>query len=190
MSTKKSVVTETTTTISAQAVEMVPEITEVKETKKTKKVKTVKENKEKVNVAITVMDNDTLKKLFQSNGCATYTNASNKSSVVYNTFGTKSRILQQQQAYQLLLTNGHKSTKHGIIETDNDDAKKFGSWYETLSDEQKKSVVGFDSMMNTKLSASEMPRERTVKLVSYDLLVEFIKFMATFEENKLAIATE
>lgn len=156
-----------------------------------KKVKKAKKNKEKeVAPTITVMDNDTLKKLFQENGCQTYTAASNTSNVVYNTFGTKSRVLQQKKAYQLLLTNGHKDVKGSIVECENDDTKRFMEWYETLTDEQKGWVVGYSEITATKLSQSEMPRERTVKITSYDLLVKFIQFMGTFAENQILAKAE
>lgn len=161
------------------AVEAVVEKAEVKKEKK---------NKEKVAVTIPVLDNDTLLKLFHDNGCLARTHASNESNVVYNTFGTQSRVLQQKRAYQLLLTNGHKSTKSGIVDTENDDAKRFTEWYEQLSEDDKKMVSGYAEMMNTKLSASELPRERTVKLTSYDLLVRFIQYMSKFPENMLAKA--
>lgn len=151
-------------------------------------VKKEKKNKEKVAVTIPVLDNDTLLKLFHDNGCLARTHASNESNVVYNTFGTQSRVLQQKRAYQLLLTNGHKSTKSGIVDTENDDAKRFTEWYEQLSEDDKKMVSGYAEMMNTKLSASELPRERTVKLTSYDLLVRFIQYMSKFPENMLAKA--
>ena len=162
------------------AVEAVVEKAEVKKEKK--------KNKEKVAVTIPVLDNDTLLKLFHDNGCVARTHASNESNVVYNTFGTQSRVLQQKRAYQLLLTNGHKSTKSGIVDTENDDAKRFTEWYEQLSEDDKKMVSGYAEMMNTKLSASELPRERTVKLTSYDLLVRFIQYMSKFPENMLAKA--
>ena len=161
------------------AVEAIVEKAEVKKEKK---------NKEKVAVTIPVLDNDTLLKLFHDNGCVARTHASNESNVVYNTFGTQSRVLQQKRAYQLLLTNGHKSTKSGIVDTENDDAKRFTEWYEQLSEDDKKMVSGYAEMMDTKLSASELPRERTVKLTSYDLLVRFIQYMRKFPENMLAKA--
>ena len=71
---------------------------------------------------------------------------------------------------------------------DNDDTSRFVAWYEQLSDEDKKMVIGFAEMMSTKLSSTEMPRERTVKLASKDLLIRFIQYMATFPENQVVVA--
>ena len=157
--------------------------------KKERKAKTEKKEKEqKVVVSIKAMNNSEMKDLFINNGCAVYTKASDESKVVYNTFGTKSRILQQGKAYQLLLTNGHKKVKDSVVESTNDDTARFIKWYDKLSVDDKKAVVGYDQIMNTKLSASEMPRERTVKIVSFDLLVKFIKYMATFAENQPIVA--
>lgn len=150
------------------------------------KVVEKKENAKKTNNAVPQLTNDQLKELFTMNGCATYTKASNESKVVYNTFGTRSRILQQGKAYQLLLTNGHADKKGLIIETDNDDTARFVEWYNGLTDEQKKWVNGFEDIYKTKLAASEMPRERTVKITNYELLCEFIRYMATFSENQVA----
>ena len=177
-----------------------------KETKKeTKKVETKKEvapatakveapkavtNKEKKSKAVTVpqMTNSEMKKLFIDNGCKTKTDAKDTSNVVYNTFGTNSRVLQQGRAYQLLLTNGHKKVKEEIVECDNNDVARFKEFYGKLSDSDKQAVVGYDEIETTKLSFSEMPRERSVKLTSLDLLTAFIKYMATFDENKSVVA--
>lgn len=149
-----------------------------------------KKNEQKKSVSVPQLTNDELKALFIDNGCQTYTNASNGSKVVYNTFGTKSRVLQQGKAYQLLLTNGHKMVKNNVVDSENDDAGRFISWYETLSEDEKKMVSGYSEMMATKLAMSEMPREKTVKITSYDLLVKFIQHMSTFAENqKLTPAT-
>lgn len=161
---------------------------EVKETKTEKKPAAVKTNKEKVN-NVPQMKNSELAKLFSDNGCATYTRAKDESKVVYNTFGTKSRVLQQNKAYQLLLTNGHKKVKEEIVESDNDDVKRFDSWYGKLKEDDKKNVLGYDTMLSTKLDDSELPRERSVKLTSKELLVSFLKYMGTFEENKVLTAT-
>lgn len=144
-----------------------------------------KEKKEKV-CPITIMDNDTLRKLFTDNNCKAESGAKNSSKVVYQQWGTKSRVLQQGKAYQLLLTNGHKKEKENIVACDNDDVARFEKWYEKLED---KSVVnGMDGLHTMKLSDSEMPRERSVKLTSYNALVDFIKYMATFSENQLVVA--
>ena len=144
-----------------------------------------KEKKEKV-CPITIMDNDTLRKLFTDNNCKAESDAKNSSKVVYQQWGTKSRVLQQGKAYQLLLTNGHKKEKENIVACDNDDVARFEKWYEQLED---KSVVnGMDGLHTAKLSFSEMPRERSVKLTSYDALIDFIKYMATFPENQLVVA--
>lgn len=143
-------------------------------------------NNKKVNSTVKQMTNDEIRDLFISNGCSAGSKAKNESKVVYQQFGTKSRVLQQGRGYQLLLTNGHANTKQGIIATDNDDTARFIEWYDTLTDEQKGWVTGYADINNVRLSASEMPRERTVKLTNYDLLVSFIKYMGTFAENKLA----
>lgn len=148
--------------------------------------KKAKKNKEK-KAEITIMNNDEFRKLFIENGCAAGSNAKVESSVVYQQFGTKSRILQQKKAYQLLLTNGHKMTKTGIVDTENDDVARFTQFYNTLSDEEKVSVVGYDTIQDTKLSESEMPRERTCKINKFDVLVKFIQFMSGFEENKVVV---
>lgn len=145
-----------------------------------------KKNKEKAVSPIVIMDNDAFRKLFIENGCAAGSNAKAES-VVYQQFGTKSRILQQKKAYQLLLTNGHKMTKAGIVDTENDDVARFTQFYNTLSDEEKVSVVGYDTIQDTKLSESEMPRERTCKINKFDVLVKFLQFMAQFEENKVVV---
>lgn len=147
-------------------------------------------NKEKKSKAVTVpqMTNSEMKKLFEDNGCKTKTKANDTSNVVYNTFGTNSRVLQQGRAYQLLLTNGHKKVKEEVVECDNNDVLRFKEFYGKLSDSDKKAVVGYDEIETTKLSFSEMPRERSVKLTSLDLLTAFIKYMATFDENKSVVA--
>lgn len=147
-----------------------------------------KENSKKQTVAVPQLKNSELAKLFIDNGCRTKTKANDTSNVVYNTFGTESRVLQQKKAYQLLLTNGHDMKKGVVVEAENDDVARFKTWYETLSEEQKSYINGFDTITATKLATSEMPRERTVKIVSYDLLVDFIKYMGTFEENQMAVA--
>ncbi len=147
-------------------------------------------NKEKKSKAVTVpqMTNSEMKKLFEDNGCKTKTKANDTSNVVYNTFGTNSRVLQQGRAYQLLLTNGHKKVKEEVVECDNNDVLRFKEFYGKLSDSDKKAVVGYDEIETTKLSFSEMPRERSVKLTSLELLTAFIKYMATFDENKSVVA--
>jgi hypothetical protein len=145
----------------------------------------VAKKEKKTRVKVEQMTNNQLTKLFHDNGLATYSAPKEESNVVYNTFGTKSRVLQQGGAYQLLLTNGHALKKDAIVETDNDDTARFIQWYETLTDEQKGWVDGYATITSSKLSRSEMPRERQVKLTNYDLLREFLKFMATFEENQV-----
>lgn len=149
-----------------------------------------KENAKKKAKAVLVpqMTNSEMKKLFNDNGCMTKTNANDTSNVVYNTFGTNSRVLQQSRAYQLLLTNGHKKVKEEVVECENDDVRRFKEWYEKLDENLKKSVVGYDEIETTKLSFSEMPRERSVKLTSLELLTDYIKYMATFDENKVVVA--
>ena len=155
---------------------------------KVEKAKVEKVKKAKVEKKPTVpqMTNSELAKLFRDNGCLTKTKASDESKVVYNTFGTHSRILQQNRAYQLLLTNGHEMKKGILVDAENDDTARFVEWYNTLTDEQKGYVNGFDTITATKLATTEMPRERTVKIVNYELLVEYIKYMATFTENQVA----
>lgn len=147
-------------------------------------------NKEKKSKAVLVpqMTNSEMKKLFNDNGCKTKTNANDTSNVVYNTFGTNSRVLQQSRAYQLLLTNGHKKVKEEVVECENDDVKRFKEWYAKLDETLRKSVIGYDEIETTKLSFSEMPRERSVKLTSLELLTDYIKYMATFDENKVVVA--
>lgn len=154
----------------------------------TKKVEP-KANNEKKAKAPTVnqMKNSEMAELFRKNGCKTCTKAKDESNVVYNTFGTKSRILQQNRAYQLLLTNGHKMVKDQLVECDNDDTARFVKWYKTLNKEEQSMVNGFDTISATTLSKSELPRERTVKITNYGLLVKFIKYMGTFEENKIVV---
>lgn len=164
---------------------------EVKETKKVEAEKVEKKvNAKKQTVAVPQLKNSEFAKLFQDNGCLTKTKANDSSNVVYNTFGTESRILQQKRAYQLLLTNGHDIKKGAVVEGESDDVARFTEWYGTLSDEQKSFVNGFDTITATKLATSEMPRERTVKITNLDLLVEFIKFMATFSENQVGASTK
>lgn len=172
MATKKNVTKEVAAVVEKEVVK-----------KTTAKKEVAKENSKKVSKSVPQMTNDELRQLFVENGCVAGSKAK-ADTVVYNQFGTKSRVLQQGKAYQLLLTNGHKEVKGAIVDTDNDDAKRFEDWYNQLSKEDQEMVVGFAEMMNTKLSASEMPRERSVKLTSKDLLVKFIQYMATFTENK------
>lgn len=155
-----------------------------KTTKKPAAKKEKKVNSKKVTVSVDQLTNEELRKVFTENGCRAESNA-NASTVVYNQFGTKSRVLQQKRAYQLLLTNGHKKVKETVVDSDNDDTARFIEFYNSLSEEDKKSVIGFDGIQSTKLSDSEMPRERTVKLTSLDMLKKFIQYMAQFEENKV-----
>jgi len=156
------------------------------------KAPAVEELKKKVNrekiASVPQFTNSEFKKLFEDNGCMTRTKANDTSNVVYNTFGTQSRVLQQTKAYQLLLTNGHKKVKEEVVECDNDDVKRFKAFYETLDDDRKKLVVGYEGIEAGKLSFSEMPRERSVKIVSVELLTDYIKYMATFDENKVVVA--
>lgn len=154
--------------------------------KEPKTKKAPKANEEK-KASIVTMDNDTMRQLFIDNGCKAGSKAKNESKVVYQQFGTKSRVLQQGKAYQLLLTNGHQEIKGTVVENDNDDTARFLQFVDTLSNDEKALIVGIDSITTTKLSASEMPRERTCKLASYNLLVKFIQFMATFDENKILV---
>ena len=103
---------------------------EKKETKKevakveTKKVEK-KENAKKVSSAVPQMTNSELKKLFTDNGCLAGSNAKDTSKVVYQQWGTQSRVLQQGKGYQLLLTNGHAVKKGEVVDTDNNDTERF-----------------------------------------------------------------
>ena len=151
---------------------------------KTVKKEVKKENAKKANVL--QMTNSQLAKLFTDNGCVAKAKAKDASKVVYNTFGTESRILQQGKAYQLLLTNGHEMKKGVVVDGGADDVERFTKWYKGLTKEQQGYINGFDTITATKLATSEMPRERTVKVTNYELLVEYIKYMATFEENRIA----
>lgn len=173
------------TTKSVKKVETKKVVKEVKPEVKVEKAPKVKVEKKK-SVSVPQMTNSELKELFIKNGCKTRTNASDTSKVVYNTFGTQSRVLQQNRSYQLLLTNGHELKKGIVVEADNDDVERFTKWYKGLSKEQQAYVNGFDTITATKLATTEMPRERTVKIINYDLLVDFIKYMATFTENQIA----
>lgn len=160
-----------------------------KETKKaeTKKAGTKKENKAKRDVAPIVkqMTNEEFTVLFTKHGllCGSKARSNN---VVYQQFGTQSRVLQQKRGYQLLLTNGHKKVKESIVESDNDDVVRFNRWYKKLGKEDKSKVIGADVM--SQLSESELPREKSCKITDLDLLEKFLDFMATFEENKLVKA--
>ena len=160
------------------------------ETKKVEPKAEVKKVEKKKAIGVPQMTNSELAELFRKNGCITKTKASDESKVVYNTFGTHSRILQQNRAYQLLLTNGHEMKKGLLVDAENDDTARFVEWYNTLTEEQKGYVAGFDTITATKLATTEMPRERTVKIINYDLLVEYIKYMATFTENQPAKAAK
>lgn len=176
--------------------EVVNQVEEVVETQEvaTEEVteETPKENKKKkekkVSFSVPQMNNSEMSALFSENGCATYTKAKDTSNVVYNTFGTKSRILQQNKAYQLLLTNGHAKVKNEVVETENNDVERFKEFYNELQEDEKLKVSGFDTMESTKLASSELPRERTVKILDKDVLIKFIQFMSTFEENKVVVA--
>ena len=134
------------------------------------------------------MNNSELKDLFTENGCKATGAPKDTSNVVYNTFGTASRILQQNKAYQLLLTNGKVKVKKEVVDAPYNDVDRFKKFYEELTDEEKKSISGFDTMESTKLADSEFPREKTVKIISKEILVKFIQFMATFEENQVVVA--
>lgn len=174
-------------TVEKKAPAKVTKKVEPKAIEKKPEVKPEKVKIEKKKVAgVPQLKNSELATLFIENGCAIKTKASDASNVVYQTFGTKSRVLQQNRAYQLLLTNGHEMRKGLLVDAENDDTARFVEWYKTLTKEQQAYVAGFDTITATKLATSEMPRERTVKIISYDLLVEYIKYMATFAENQPA----
>lgn len=183
--TKNTVKTENTVKTTKE--EKVMKKSVEKKAVETKKVETKKvdkkENAKKVSSAVPQMTNSELKKLFIDNGCLAGSNAKDTSKVVYQQWGTQSRVLQQGKGYQLLLTNGHAVKKGEVVDTDNNDTERFTKWYNKLSDSKKGMISG--DIEKGKLSASEMPREKTVKITNYDLLVEFIKYMGTFKENKL-----
>ena len=183
MATKKA--TENKATKKAIAPKSAPKTDKKVETKKPVEKTEKKAVKKETAKKVQQFKNSEMKNMFVSNGCKALTNAKDTSNVVYNTFGTHSRILQQGKAYQLLLTNGHKKDKTGIVDTANDDVQRFKKFYNSLTKEEKAMVLGFDTIDITKLAESELPRERTVKLIDADLLIKFIQFMATFEENTL-----
>lgn len=134
--------------------------------------------------------NSQLRNLLVDNGCLPRGNARDTSNVVYTGFGTQSRILQQKNGYQLLLTAGHKKVKENIVDCDNNDTERFTKWFNKLSKEKKAFVSGGDSILESKLSESELPREKQCKITNKDLLIEFIKYMGTFDENKLVAPTK
>ena len=155
---------------------------------KTEEVKQAKVNKKeraKV-VGVQQMTNSELAQLFQDNGCRAYSGAKDSSKVVYNQFGTHSRVLQQTRGYQLLLTNGKTKKKNEILDVGYNDVERFKEWFGGLTPEQKAMISG--DVDAGKLSDSEFPREKTVKINSFDLLVEYIKYMGTFDENKVVVA--
>ena len=158
-----------------------PVVEEVKKAPKAKKEK-------KVVITVPQMNNSELKELFIENGCRATGAPKDTSNVVYNTFGTASRVLQQNKAYQLLLTNGKVKVKKEVVDAPYNDVDRFKKFYEELTDEEKKAVSGYDTMEGTKLADSEFPREKTVKIISKEILVKFIRFMATFEENQVVVA--
>jgi hypothetical protein len=160
-----------------------------KAAKKEKRVRKPKKEKAEKTPKILVkqMTNEELAELFTSNGCVAKSKAKSNSAV-YNTFGTQSRILQLKGAYQLLLTNGHQKVKDQVVACDNDDVARFLKWYDMLEDAEKVHVIGAGEVDKTKLSVSELPRERSVKINDLGLLVTFIQYMATFDENKLVAA--
>ena len=165
-----------------------------KETVKTTAVKAetkTTENKKKRNSAPKVkqMTNEELRVLFVKAGLSAGSKAKSEN-VVYQQFGTQSRVLQQSRGYQLLLTNGHKKVKENVVDSDNDDVARFKTFYGKLSKDEQGMVTGYDTIETAKLSESEMPRERSVKLGSFELLEKFLTFMAGFEENKIPVATK
>ena len=180
MSTKKS----------KKAQEVKVEETKVVETTQEEVVKdeAPKANKSKKGKSVSVpqMTNSEFAKLFTDNGCEAESKAKDTSKVVYQQFGTKSRVLQQNRGYQLLLTNGHIKKKDTVLDVDYNDVTRFKEWYQGLDDGKKAYVVG--DVDAGRLSDSEFPREKTVKITNFDLLVDYIKYMAGFVENKLVVA--
>ena len=156
---------------------------------KTTKKEVVKKEKAPKLPTVEQFTNSQLRNLLVENGCLPRGNAKDTSNVVYTGFGTQSRILQQKNGYQLLLTNGHKKVKEQVIDCENNDTDRFVKWYGKLSKEKKGLVSGGDTIMDSKLSESEMPREKQCKITNKELLVEFIQYMGTFEENKLVATT-
>jgi hypothetical protein len=154
-------------------------------TEEVKQAKVNKKEKAKV-VGVQQMTNSELAQLFQDNGCRAYSGAKDSSKVVYNQFGTHSRVLQQTRGYQLLLTNGKTKKKNEILDVGYNDVERFKEWFGGLTPEQKAMISG--DVDAGKLSDSEFPREKTVKINSFDLLVEYIKYMGTFDENKVVVA--
>lgn len=171
---------------------VVQDATEVKtEEVKVEEVKTEvtvnKKERAKV-VGVPQLTNSEFAKLFTDNGCVAESKAKDSSKVVYQQFGTKSRVLQQTRGYQLLLTNGHTKKKNEVLDVSYNDVTRFKEWYAGLDDTAKASVSGYDAIDATKLSDTEFPREKTVKINTLDLLTEYIKYMAKFDENKVVVA--
>lgn len=188
--TNESVNVEATKEVAPEVTNVTAETTPSTDDTKTKVGGVTKARKKKVEKEVVVesnikvLTNAELAKLFKDNGCEC-TGKAVANTVVYNSFKTQSRILQQKKAYQLLLTNGHKLVKNEMVETDNDDVSRFKKWYGTLSDTDKSNISGYDTIDSAKLSKSELPRERTVKLLTYDLLTAFIKYMSSYDDCSL-----
>lgn len=150
----------------------------------TAKVEKAKKEK-KVRVTVQQFTNSELAKLFAECGCKTECSPKDTSNVVYNQFGTKSRVLQQSSAYQLLLTNGHAKKKEQILDTEYNDVERFKEWYLGLDESMQAGVKGFAEIDAGKLSDSEFPREKTVKLLNVDALKSYLQFMGKFAENAI-----
>ena len=152
----------------------------------TKAVETEKkEVVKKSRISVQQFTNSEFAKLFTDNGCKTECNPKDTSNVVYNQFGTKSRILQQGSAYQLLLTNGHTKKKDVVLDVEYNDVERFKEWYQSVDAGMQSTVKGYAEIDAGKLSDSEFPREKTVKLTTVESLKSYLQFMSKFAENAI-----
>ena len=143
----------------------------VKEAIAKKEVETKKQEVANVNK----INNDVLAKLFSDNGCAAHSKAKS-ANVVYQQFGTKSRVL---------MYNGKKVPNRSQLLLTEADYEEFKRWYDK-QDKSIKDMFEADTVsVPGVLSESEKPRVKSVKVDVIDGLVEYIKFMAKFEVNKV-----
>ena len=152
MATTKKTNTKTNTkkTKEVKAKEVIQETVDpVVETENKEKTPKAKKEK-KVTITVPQMNNSELKDLFTENGCKATGAPKDTSNVVYNTFGTASRILQQNKAYQLLLTNGKVKVKKEVVDAPYNDVDRFKKFYEELTDEElaKKSGINVSRESN------------------------------------------
>lgn len=150
----------------------------------TEKTETVKKEK-KSRISVQQFTNSEFANLFREYGCKTECSPKDTSNVVYNQFGTKSRILQQGSAYQLLLTNGHTKKKDVVLDVAYNDVERFKEWYQSVDAGMQSTVKGYAEIDAGKLSDSEFPREKTVKLTTVDSLKSYLQFMGKFAENAI-----